>query len=66
MFKQTGFAKVKLFVRMGKKYVTFPVSIAVLYEQLLQMLPYRLRRKAANTKPFKALMKIHLAGIKAN
>ena len=66
LFYNAGFESLILYVRIMNSYIKFPVFFAILLERILQRVPYRFRQVLVSIKPFKALMKIHLVGVKGD
>jgi SAM-dependent methyltransferase len=64
LFRKVGFSRVKMLAGGKGVYFRFPVSFAILLENMLQLLPVRLRRKIADTFLVKAVISIRLIGIK--
>jgi SAM-dependent methyltransferase len=64
LFRRAGFSRIRMLARLKGACVTFPVSIAILFGQLLRLVPYSWRRPIAGIQPFKALLAIRIIGIK--
>lgn len=64
LFRNVGFSKVMRYIRVKGKYIKFPIFPATLCENLLKRFPSRLSRILSKTKPIRALISIHLIGVK--
>jgi len=64
LFRKVGFTRVRVYVGTKGKYIGLPAFPFIVFETLLEKLPYSLRKTIVRIFPFKLLMGIRLAGIK--
>lgn len=64
LFKQAGFSKVKSYIGGKGIFVSMPLSFSIFCESVLKILPYKIRKSIAGSRPFKVLLGIKLVGIK--
>ena len=64
LFRKVGFSRILVYVGGRGKYVRFPALPIILYESLLGVLPYSLRRSTLRLLPFRLLLGIRIVGIK--
>jgi SAM-dependent methyltransferase len=64
LLKKAGFKKVRTYIGAKGHYLRFPVLPLVLCEKLLEILPCTLRRKLADSAPFRALLNGRFVGVK--
>jgi ubiquinone/menaquinone biosynthesis C-methylase UbiE len=64
LFKKVGFSKTKVNIGMMGKYINIPVSLSVLTEKLLMILPQKIRKFIASNLPVRKLIGVRLVGIK--
>jgi SAM-dependent methyltransferase len=64
LFKEVGFSKTKIYIRVRNMHIFLPVFLTRLCEKLLERLPGSLRRTIASSRPMALLLGIKLIGIK--
>lgn len=64
LFKKAGFSKVRAYVGARRKYILIPMFPLIMVEKILELLPLKLGRKIAMSRPFRALLNIRIVGIK--
>jgi hypothetical protein len=64
LFKQVGFSKVMVNVGTLGWFVNMPLSLSLLSEKFLNVLPYKIRKLIASNLPIRKLLGIRLVGIK--
>jgi SAM-dependent methyltransferase len=64
LFRKVGFSQVRVYIGAKGKYIRLPTFPIVLYETLLDKLPYTLRKTIVRILPFRLLLGIRLVGIK--
>ena len=64
LFIRVGFSKTMVNVGMMGKYINLPVSLSVLSEKFLMILPRKTRKFIASNLPLRKLIGIRLVGIK--
>ena len=64
IFIKIGFSKVKGFLRLKKLYINVPISIIILYEIVLEKLPYVIRNLIVRIYVFRQLLEIRMVGYK--
>jgi SAM-dependent methyltransferase len=64
LFKKVGFSKVFSYFGGKGKYGKIPVFIPIFAETILELFPFQLRRKIADLKLFRVLIRIQLIGVK--
>ncbi|MEE9190533.1 MAG: class I SAM-dependent methyltransferase [Candidatus Neomarinimicrobiota bacterium] len=64
LFKNAGFSKVMMCIKVMNKYIRMPIFPVVLCESILKYLPIRLSHILANTYPLRPLLFIRLLGVK--
>jgi len=64
LFRKVGFSRFRVYIGAKGKYISLPVFPIVLYETLLDKLPYKLRKTIVRIPPFRLLLGIRLVGIK--
>lgn len=65
LFRQVGFAKVRIVFGGRGKFMLLPAWTATIFENLLGMLPHGLRKAIALKPPFRWLFGVRLAGFKS-
>ncbi len=64
LFRKVGFSKISSYIGAKGIYIKFPLFLIKLCEKLLIVLPFSLRRRVANTLPFRMLLSINIVGEK--
>ena len=64
LFKKIGFAKTTAYVGSHGLYVKIPLTLIRVFEFVLEVFPYSLRKFMASNKVFKALLAVRLTGTK--
>ena len=64
LFRKAGFSKISTYIGGEGIYLKFPSFPIKMCEKLLSILPFTLKRRIANTLPFKALLGIIIVGTK--
>ncbi len=64
IFKKVGFSRVRVYIGAKGKYIPFPALPIVLFEILLDKIPYTLRKKIVSNLPFRLLLDIRIVGKK--
>lgn len=64
LLRKVGFSQVKVYIGAKGKYISLPALPIVLYETLLDKLPYTLKKTIVRILPFRLLLHIRLVGIK--
>jgi len=64
LFKNAGFSKIGAFIGGRGKYFKFPISLIILSEKILSVVPNFLRKKIVKSFAFKALLGVNIIGTK--
>ena len=64
LFRTVGFSKSKLYAGGKGLYVPIPISIALFFENILDLLPIKFRKIVAKTLLFKTILGIKMIGFK--
>ena len=64
LFYQVGFSKLKAYIGGKGIYLRFPLFLIKIVENILEQLPFKLRKKLGNFLPIRALLGVILVGQK--
>lgn len=64
LFRKVGFSRIRSYIGAKGIYIKFPLFLVKLCEKLIIVLPFSLRRRIANTLPFRILLSINIVGEK--
>jgi SAM-dependent methyltransferase len=64
VFRKAGFSRLRVCIGGKGKYISLPTFPIVLYEKVLDKLPYSFRKTIVGILPFRLLLGIRLVGVK--
>ncbi len=64
LFRKVGFSKISVYIQAKGFYIKFILFLVILFEKLLSILPFSLRKVIGRKLPFKQLLGIRIVGEK--